>query len=106
MPRVAHAITLVSGGAGAGLTYELVSRPWDIARKTVDIDRMRSPQRRPIPMILLRKFKDEGWRSFLVNPTQISHGTSRTQSALRTLGRVGPWGVGFLAWEAFGPGIS
>lgn len=105
-PRVVHAITLVSGGAGAGLAYEVASRPWDIARKAVDADRMRSPQRHPIPLILLRKFRDEGWHSFFVNPAQTSHGTSRGQSALRTLGRVGPWGVGFLVWEAFGPGIS
>jgi len=25
---------------------------------------------------------------------------------LRTLGRVGPWGIGFLVWEAYGSGLN
>ena len=33
VPRIVHAATLVSGGAGAGLAYELACRPWDVARK-------------------------------------------------------------------------
>jgi hypothetical protein len=32
--------------------------------------------------------------------------TTRMYPFLRTLGRVGPWGVGFLVWEAYGPGIE
>jgi hypothetical protein len=24
----------------------------------------------------------------------------------KTLARVGPWGIGFLVWEAYGPGLG
>ncbi|KAI0362316.1 hypothetical protein OH77DRAFT_1515581 [Trametes cingulata] len=112
-PRIVRATTLVTGGAIAGLAYELVSRPWDAARKAVHIDRL-SPAhvRHSIPAIILRKVHEEGMVSFFRNPAHVPHDPSasrmrrRLNVALRTLGRVGPWGAGFLVWEAFGPGIS
>ncbi len=112
-PRVVHATTLVTGGAIAGLAYEMVSRPWDAARKVVHIDRL-APVRdqHSIPAILLRQAREHGIMSFFRNPMHPAHDPStsrmrrRLNAALRTLGRVGPWGVGFLVWEAFGPGLS
>jgi len=111
-PRIVHATALVVGGAGAGLAYELASRPWDIARKAVHIDRITSPEKNSIPVIVLRKLKDDGMHSFFENPTHATTNTStiairrRINSILRTVARVGPWGMGFLMWEAFGHGIS
>jgi len=31
---------------------------------------------------------------------------SKAIRVVRTLGRVGPWGIGFLVWEMYGPGLS
>lgn len=109
IPRIVHAVTLVAGGACAGLAYELASRPWDIARKTVHIDRITAPtEHHSIAVLLLRKLKDEGLSSFFVNPSHPARDStsSHTRRVLRTLARVGPWGVGFLVWEAFRPGAS
>ena len=115
IPRVVHATTLVSGGVIAGLAYELVSRPWDAARKAVRIDRVSTAAeggQRSFMHIIIQKLRDDGIISFFKNPTHVHQdkSTSRLQRSLlsfgRTLARVGPWGVGFLAWEAFGPGIS
>jgi hypothetical protein len=112
-PRIAHALTLITGGTVAGLAYELSCRPWDIARKVVHTDRVVSvPERHSVPSILLRKLQAEGWAAFFKQP--VAHEHQRQASSVhrrlhalgRTVGRVGPWGVGFLAWEAFGPGLS
>lgn len=104
-PRVIHAVTLVTGGAVAGLAYELACRPWDAARKAVHTDRVVSTERHSIPTILLHKLRDEGWASFVRAPLQHVHDTSsspmhrKLQAVARTLARVGPWGIGFLVWE-------
>lgn len=112
-PRVAHALTLVTGGAVAGLAYEIACRPWDIARKAVHVDRVvAGPEHLSVPSILLQKLRDEGWVSFFKPPVVHEHDPQaspmqrRMHTLGRTLGRVGPWGIGFLAWEAFGPGLS
>lgn len=114
-PRIVHAVTLVSGGAGAGLAYELVSRPWDVARKAVHIDRLiAGREHHSIATILIRKLKDEGVSAFLENPSPASHLNDahaspvqrRLHSTMRTLGRIGPWGIAFLVWETFGPTVS
>src|ERR1700676_2700037 len=39
VPRAVHGVTLVSGGVVAGLAYELVSRPFDVARQLVRQDK-------------------------------------------------------------------
>ena len=112
MPKIVHAMTLVTGGAIAGLAYEVCCRPWDVARKAVHVDRVVSTERHSIPLVLLNKARDDGWLSFVRNPVQHVHDHStspvqkKLQSLARTLARVGPWGIGFLVWEAFGPGIS
>jgi hypothetical protein len=30
---------------------------------------------------------------------------ARLMGTARVLARVGPWGIGFLAWEMYGPGL-
>lgn len=113
IPRIANAVTLVTGGAVAGLAYEFVCRPWDAARKAVHVDHIiAAHEHHTVSSILLHKVKEEGWSSFFQAPRVHVHETftspwhRRLHSALRTVARVGPWGVGFLVWEAFGPGLS
>ncbi|KAI0341756.1 hypothetical protein BDW22DRAFT_1332297 [Trametopsis cervina] len=113
LPRVVNAVILVSGGAVAGLAYEMSCRPWDVARKAVHIDRVVAEKEHHSAMsILLAKGKRDGWTSFFKYPTGHVHETyaspfhRRMHTLLRTVARVGPWGVGFLAWEAYGPGLS
>ena len=130
-PRVVHAMTLVAGGAVAGLAYEIVSvshykqpswpiltnpnivqRPLDIARKAVHLDRLNVHGHHSVTKTLLAHLGNEGLASFFKDPTASPHNSTsqvtrpKLHAFLRTLGRVGPWGIGFLVWEAFGPGIS
>jgi hypothetical protein len=110
LPRTVHGLTLVSGGVLAGLVYELSCRPWDVARKVVRIDHLSNPSSQSALLALTRKWQEEGFVYFFHIGTQtagMSTDSSRKLSiALRTLARVGPWGIGFLAWEAFGSGLS
>ena len=113
-PRVVHAMTLVTGGAVAGLAYELACRPWDAARKAVNVARVTpgSQQQHSAVRVVLSKAREDGVLAFFRNPAHAPHDPAtspvrrRLNTALRTLGRVGPWGVGFLVWEAFGPGLA
>lgn len=110
LPRTVHGITLVSGGVVAGLAYELVNRPFDAARKAVQQHGVIDASNSPVQAVLL-KFRQDGLGSFFRNldKTEASPGSAtsrRLHAALRTLARVGPWGVGFLVWEAFGPGLA
>ncbi|KAH7889837.1 mitochondrial carrier domain-containing protein [Phlebopus sp. FC_14] len=117
LPRLAHAVTLVGGGALAGLTYEVLCRPWDVARRVVQLEKTLPSHSRnkpsPFPA-LLRKAKEDGIMGFFRDHSAVLHdplefrskSRRRIASALRTLARVGPWGVGFLVWEAFGPGLA
>ncbi|KDQ60663.1 hypothetical protein JAAARDRAFT_125449 [Jaapia argillacea MUCL 33604] len=112
-PRFVHAMTLVCGGVAAGVAYELTCRPWDVARKTVHIAKVSSPPQKPWSG-LVDKVRDDGILSFFRDPTivtpQASTGPTnarpRMLAALRILARAGPWGAGFLVWEALRPGLS
>jgi hypothetical protein len=115
LPRTVHGFTLVSGGVVAGLAYEFVSRPFDIARKAVQQDKVMYTKDHGSAMTaIMRKTRQDGIATFFRDPSGGQSTTSspgnvgsrRLYATLRTLARVGPWGVGFLAWEAFGPGIS
>jgi hypothetical protein len=60
--------------------------------------------------IIRETAREEGLLSFFQspNPTSFDSKSSpyqRLQTALRTLGRVGPWGIAFVVWEATG-GVS
>ncbi|KAI0273660.1 hypothetical protein BC834DRAFT_816412 [Gloeopeniophorella convolvens] len=120
LPRVVHGVSLVVGGVTAGLAYEVVCRPWDAARRLAYLDHVQSTTahqpRRYLISLLVHKARDDGIGSFFRAPgsgsgqpqttTPSSWGQQRLLGLARTLARVGPWGVGFLVWEAFGPGIS
>ena len=113
LPRFAHAFTLVCGGVMAGLTYETVCRPWDVARRAITLHRTLHPgSRQPSFSVLMRKLQADGIISFFRDHSAGLHEHSELQSrmrrrissALRSLARVGPWGAGFLLWESFGSG--
>jgi len=115
VPRTVHGITLVSGGVVAGLAYELISRPFDVARKAVKQYRVIHAQSQGSAMVaVMQKVCQDGIVTFFRdasagdNSAKSPGGASRRRlyHALRTFARVGPWGVGFLMWEAFGPGLS
>lgn len=113
----------------AGLSYDLVCRPFDIARRTVLSHRPRRSKTKPVSSsasninsslthcssaqtrstvnILTHKLKSDGVLSFFENPARSAlSSSSGTSTWLRTLGRLGPWGIAFLAWETFGPELS
>jgi hypothetical protein len=112
---VVHGGILVTGGVFAGLAYEIASRPFDNARKLVQQARLESNSKRISTNFkpIFVKVVADGLTPFFRNPhiqAQTSDAarssSKRLQTALRTLARVGPWGVGFLAWEIFGaPGM-
>jgi hypothetical protein len=114
IPRTIHGVTLVSGGVVAGLAYEFVSRPFDIARKAVQQDKIiHAKNHGSAMMAIMRKTREDGIANFFRDPCGAEStsspgnaGSRRLYATVRTLARVGPWGVGFLVWEAFGPGIS
>jgi len=113
-PKIFHGMILVSGGVLAGLAYELAGRPWDHARRIVHIHNLQTPAAAYSPWVsIARKSREDGLHAFFRSPlpriveSEQSVGyRPRLTIALRTLGRVGPWGVGFLVWEAFGPGLQ
>ncbi|CAG7854050.1 SubName: Full=Uncharacterized protein {ECO:0000313/EMBL:CCA69573.1} [Serendipita indica DSM 11827] len=117
--RIAQGVTLVGGGVAAGLGYEIVCRPFDNARRFVWLDdrhhRGQNPsvtqtesRSRVVARVLFQHLKTHGILSFFANPHTATHtadaastGASRgIYAVLRTLARVGPWGAGFLIYEA------
>lgn len=88
-----------------------MGRPWDATRRAVHLDQISNRQSSALHAVL-QKYRDEGFLSFFRNPAAMLHadasggGHRRLYTLLRTLGRVGPWGVGFLVWEAYGPGLN
>jgi hypothetical protein len=106
-PRVTHAATLVSGGAVAGLAYEMVCRPIDHSRRACNIQGVYSRDGHPIIRTLFHKLMEDGVLSFFKDRSSHLHESPssrpRLHAFLRTVARVGPWGVGFLVWESFGP---
>lgn len=113
LPRFTHAFTLVCGGIMAGLAYESLCRPWDVARRAITLEKSLAP-RRSLLSILMQKLQGDGVISFFREHPEAFSGHPESQSsvhrrifsALRTLARVGPWGVAFLVWESFGPGLD
>ncbi|KAJ3728709.1 hypothetical protein C8R42DRAFT_272660 [Lentinula raphanica] len=113
LPRIIFGFTLVSGGVLAGLAYELTGRPWDHARRIVHTLKLQDPNGRTSWSAFLRQSRLEGLPVFFQNPahTTVKSPESCADRAyrpklamvLRTLGRVGPWGIGFLIYASFGP---
>lgn len=79
-----------------------------MARRTIYLHKFARPELRQSALnILHRKLVEKGYQSFfqlssMPNETKIGW----SARVLRTAGRVGPWGAGFLVWEAYGPGLS
>lgn len=46
------------------------------------------------------------FRSTLLSHRAAIESQTKLHRILRTVGRVGPWGIGFLVWEIYGPGLS
>ncbi|KAG1882935.1 hypothetical protein F4604DRAFT_1739634 [Suillus subluteus] len=112
-PRAIHGITLVAGGASAGLAYEILSRPWDVTRRIIQLERTVHPTLKHSLFVIVQKIRGDGIIHFFRDPSTAGNDTPemsttrrRIYSGVRTLARVGPWGLGFLVWEAFGPGLS
>jgi hypothetical protein len=109
-PRVIHAATLVSGGAVAGLAYEMVCRPIDHSRRAWYLQGVYDRDGHSIKRTLSRKLREDGVLSFFKDPSSHLHESPSSRpklhAFLRMIARVGPWGVGFLVWESLGPGLS
>ncbi|KAF8831715.1 hypothetical protein F5879DRAFT_1009968 [Lentinula edodes] len=116
IPKMIHSFALVSGGVLAGLAYEFTGRPWDHARRIVHLQKLQNPTEYAPWWAIFRQFRQEGLSGFFANPA-LAHAPNPDPSigsgyrpkltvALRTLGRVGPWGIGFLIYESFGPGLQ
>ena len=107
--RIVHSLVLVAGGVAAGLSYEMVGRPWDHARKAAGDRLAHMSHHRSIPLAMVHKVRAEGLLSIFRDPMATTHvpvvGRNGKVAILRTLGRVGPWGLGFLVWEGLGPGL-
>jgi hypothetical protein len=130
--RIAQSLILVGGGVIGGIGHEFIGRPFDISRRILHIneahvraERMSLAKSSPhLPgaelsqrslwtrtssafKILRETAQEEGYRYFLRSPTPsaLDSGSSpyrRLHTALRAMGRVGPWGVAFVVWEATG----
>jgi hypothetical protein len=105
LPGTVYGISLVTGGVIAGLAYELACRPFDNIRKSIQRDQAIHPEHSSFRAVY-ELVKEEGISLFMKNTETIapSQGSAsgRLYTALRTLARVGPWGVGFLVYEAYG----
>ncbi|KAJ3741801.1 hypothetical protein DFH05DRAFT_249899 [Lentinula detonsa] len=116
IPRTIYGLTLVSGGVLAGLAYELTGRPWDHARRIVHMQKLQKPNERILWSAILHQFRQDGLPVFFQNPALATAKNSdssvyrgyrpKMAVALRTLGRVGPWGIGFLIYASFGPDMK
>ena len=111
IPGIVHGTSLVCGGILAGFAYEMTTRPFDEARRIVHAQRVTDPAHRTVVAglrALAHRAHENGVKSFFRAP--VSHesevSTSLRQRSLRVLARMGPWGAGFLIWEAFGPGLA
>ncbi|KAJ7043184.1 hypothetical protein C8F04DRAFT_1287403, partial [Mycena alexandri] len=109
LPQFVHGLTLVTGGVVAGLSYEVLGRPWDVARNAARLNVLSNQEYRSPVVIITRKIRDEGFLCLFRDPTT-ANGSSppvardwhrRIYGVLRTLARVGPWGAGFLIFSAY-----
>ncbi|KAF8184880.1 hypothetical protein K438DRAFT_1907723 [Mycena galopus ATCC 62051] len=111
LPQLVHGVTLVTGGVIAGLSYEIIGRPWDVARHAARVNLLSDREYHSPLVLVTQKIQRDGFLSLFRNPATVgvvssSTARSRIYSVLRTLARVGPWGVGFLVYQAYDSGLS
>ncbi|KAF9001894.1 hypothetical protein BDQ17DRAFT_1390854 [Cyathus striatus] len=108
-PRMINSLILVIGGVVAGLAHEYVSRPWDTVRRALRTGMLSDPVARPTT-ILFHLISEKGvtglFRVHYTPKTRSDIKGTAVRNIFRTLGRVGPWGFGFLVWEAYGSGLE
>ncbi|KAF7778833.1 hypothetical protein Agabi119p4_3178 [Agaricus bisporus var. burnettii] len=109
-PRVLNSFVLVTGGVFAGLAYEVVCRPWDRARRLIHLYKI-EPTQSKVFQPLSDAIRAEGFMVFFRDTNSVAHDVNpglraKLMGAARVLGRVGPWGIGFLVWEMYGSGLS
>lgn len=119
--RLAHGCILVSGGVLAGLAFELSARPFDNARRIAARQTQLQALSSTTPAspssssravvdylrqngIVSSLLRSPGGVATAVSAAGGDSGGSvllqqRALILLRALGRLGPWGVGFLLWE-------
>jgi hypothetical protein len=105
--RIVHGTILVTGGVVAGLVYELIGRPFEVLRSLtrLSLPSEKALQNNNMIQISLHRARTRGVLSFF-RSADIVRTSSRVQSCLRLLGRVGPWGLAFWIWEVLGLGID
>ena len=88
----------------------MVCRPIDHSRRAYYLQGVHDRGDHSIMRTLFHLLKEEGILALFKDPTSRPHDTPssrpRLHAFLRTIARVGPWGVGFLVWESLGPGLS
>ncbi|KAJ7074272.1 hypothetical protein C8F01DRAFT_1099903 [Mycena amicta] len=111
LPQFLYGLTLVTGGVVAGLSYEVIGRPWDASRHAIRVHRLTSAERRSPIAVVSHKIREEGFFCLFRDAVSANASTSsshagyrRMYGVLRTLARVGPWGVGFLVFQAYESG--
>jgi len=90
----------------------MVCRPLDNARRTLYLDKISAYGHHSIARAILHQMRVEGISSLFKDSMGHLHDSApqtsrpRLSAFLRTLGRISPWGLAFIFFEAFGPGIS
>ncbi|KAJ7261323.1 hypothetical protein B0H12DRAFT_1013469 [Mycena haematopus] len=110
LPQLLQGVTLVGGGVVAGLSYEVIGRPWDFARHAARLSLLTNQEYRSPMVLVTRRIQQDGFLSLFrdsaaANVVTSPTARSRIYSVLKTLARVGPWGVGFLVYQAYDSGL-
>jgi hypothetical protein len=105
--RIVHGTIMVTGGVVAGLVYEFIGRPFEVLRSLtrLTLPSDKALQSGNMTQVALHRVRTRGILSFFQN-VDIARTSGRTQSCLRLLGRVGPWGLAFWIWEVLGLGVD
>jgi len=105
--RLVHGTILVTGGVVAGVVYEFIGRPFEVMRTLTrsSLPSERSLERGGLLDKALQRARKRGISSFFQS-AEVARTSSRAQSCLRLLGRVGPWGLAFWIWEVLGLGLD
>ncbi|KAJ7724084.1 hypothetical protein DFH07DRAFT_946424 [Mycena maculata] len=96
LPQFLHGMTLVAGGVIAGLSYEVIGRPWDVARQAARLNLITKQEYRSPFLLVTDKIRHEGFLCLFRDPTvgsvdsPTTSGGSRRRiyNVLRTLARV------------------